>query len=74
MNKINAAITAVGGYLPPHLLTNADLEKMVDTTNEWIKTRVGIDRRHILKEKGKGAAYMVLRPFWICLNAIISTR
>lgn len=58
MNKINAAITAVGGYLPPHLLTNADLEKMVDTTNEWIKTRVGIDRRHILKEEGKGAAYM----------------
>ena len=41
MSIINAAITAVGGYLPEDKITNADLEKMVDTNNEWIMTRVG---------------------------------
>jgi 3-oxoacyl-[acyl-carrier-protein] synthase-3 len=40
--KINAAITAVGGYVPETVLTNADLEKMVDTSDEWIRTRTGI--------------------------------
>lgn len=58
MSKITAAITAVQGYLPPDLLTNADLEKMVDTTDEWIKTRTGIEERHILKGKGLGTSDM----------------
>jgi len=45
--RIAAKITGVGGYVPPRLLTNADLEKMVDTTNEWIMERVGIRERHL---------------------------
>jgi 3-oxoacyl-[acyl-carrier-protein] synthase-3 len=48
---IRAKISALGTYVPPRLLTNADLEKMVDTTNDWIMTRVGIRERHIV-EKG----------------------
>ncbi|MEI6947832.1 beta-ketoacyl-ACP synthase III [Paraflavisolibacter sp. H34] len=50
--KITAAITAVGGYVPEDRLTNADLEKLVDTTNEWIMTRTGIEERRILKGEG----------------------
>jgi 3-oxoacyl-[acyl-carrier-protein] synthase-3 len=50
---IRAAITAVGAYIPEGILTNADLEKLVDTSDEWIMTRVGIKERHVLaKEKG----------------------
>ncbi|MFM7222293.1 MAG: beta-ketoacyl-ACP synthase III [Bacteroidota bacterium] len=56
MEKIRAAITAVGGYVPEDLLTNADLEKMVDTTDEWIKTRTGITERHILRGEGKATS------------------
>lgn len=52
MSKITAAITAVGGFVPKDILTNKDLEKIVDTTDEWIKTRTGIEERHILKEEG----------------------
>ncbi|MGA9978984.1 MAG: beta-ketoacyl-ACP synthase III [Candidatus Sulfotelmatobacter sp.] len=48
---IRAKISALGTYVPPRLLTNADLEKMVDTTNDWIMTRVGIRERHLV-EKG----------------------
>ena len=48
---IRAKISALGTYVPPRLLTNADLEKMVDTNNEWIMTRVGIRERHIV-DKG----------------------
>ena len=48
---IRAKISALGTYVPPRLLTNADLEKMVDTTNDWIMSRVGIRERHIV-EKG----------------------
>src|SRR5690349_14430994 len=54
--KINAAITAVGGYVPEDRLTNFDLEKMVDTNDEWIRTRTGIEERRILKGEGKGAS------------------
>lgn len=57
MPNINAAITAVQGYVPEKILTNADLEKMVDTTDEWIRTRTGIEERHIL-EDGKGTSDM----------------
>jgi 3-oxoacyl-[acyl-carrier-protein] synthase III len=56
MSKITAAITCVGGYVPPDLLTNADLEKLIDTTDEWITSRTGIKERHILKGEGKGTS------------------
>jgi len=54
--KIRAAITAVGGYVPDDKLTNADLEKMVDTNDEWIRTRTGVSERRILKGEGKGTS------------------
>lgn len=54
--KISAAITAVGGYVPDTILTNFDLEKMIDTTDEWIRTRTGIEERHILREEGKATS------------------
>ncbi len=56
MNKITAAITAVGGYVPETKLTNFDLEKMVDTNDEWIRTRTGISERRILREPGKATS------------------
>lgn len=58
MSQIRAAITAVHGYVPDDLLTNQDLEKMVDTTDEWIRSRTGIETRHILKGEGKGTSDM----------------
>jgi len=58
MGNISAAITCVQGYLPPDLLTNKDLEKIVDTTDEWIKSRTGIEQRHILKGEGLGTSDM----------------
>jgi 3-oxoacyl-[acyl-carrier-protein] synthase-3 len=54
--KISAAITAVGGYLPEDILSNGDLEKMVDTNDEWIRTRTGISERRILKGVDKGTS------------------
>lgn len=60
MSKITAAITAVGGYVPPDILSNADLEKMVDTSDEWITTRTGIKERHILKGENKGVTEMAI--------------
>src|SRR3954471_20114049 len=56
MNKIRAAITAVGGYVPPDKLTNDDLAQMVDTNDEWIRTRTGITERRILKGEGKATS------------------
>lgn len=56
MQKIYAGITAVGGYVPEYRLTNAELEKMVDTNDEWIRTRTGISERRILKDEGKGSS------------------
>ena len=56
--KITAAITGIQGYVPPDLLTNADLERMVDTNDEWIKSRTGISERHILKGEGLGTSDM----------------
>lgn len=58
MNPVRAAITAVHGYVPPDLLTNSDLEKMVDTTDEWIRTRTGVQERHILRGDGLGSSDM----------------
>ncbi len=56
MQKINAAITAVGGYVPEYVLTNKELETIVDTSDEWIQTRTGIKERRILKGEGKGSS------------------
>src|SRR5881409_2177850 len=57
--KITAAITAVGGYVPEDKLTNADLEKIVDTNDEWIRTRTGIEERRILKGQ-KGTSDLIV--------------
>jgi len=57
MSKINAAITGIQGYVPEDILSNKDLEKMVDTNDEWIVSRTGIKERHILK-KGLGTSFM----------------
>ena len=61
MIKITAAITAVGKYVPEDVLTNKELEKMVDTNDEWITTRTGIKERRILKEEGLGTSYMAIK-------------
>ena len=50
-NKLTAAITGVHGYVPEDVMTNDDLSKIVDTSDEWIRTRTGIEQRHILKDK-----------------------
>ena len=59
-NKLTAAITAVGGYVPEDKLTNFDLEKMVETNDEWIRTRTGIEERRILKGDGLATSDMVV--------------
>ncbi|MFI3333389.1 MAG: beta-ketoacyl-ACP synthase III [Rikenellaceae bacterium] len=59
--KTIAAITGLGSYLPDYLLTNDELSRMVDTTDEWIMTRIGIKTRHILKGEGLGTSYMGAR-------------
>ena len=53
-----AKITAVGHYLPENRLTNEDLEQMVETNDEWIRTRTGISERRILKDKDKATSFM----------------
>jgi 3-oxoacyl-[acyl-carrier-protein] synthase-3 len=58
MSKITAAITAVGSYVPEYRLTNKELEKMVDTNDEWITSRTGIKERRILKGEDKGSTEM----------------
>src|SRR6476660_1197945 len=57
---INAAITAIGGYVPETKLTNFDLEKLVDTNDEWITSRTGIKERRILREPGKATSDMAV--------------
>lgn len=52
MKKRRATITAVGHYVPEKVLSNADLEKMVDTSDEWIRTRTGIRERRVLETGG----------------------
>jgi 3-oxoacyl-[acyl-carrier-protein] synthase-3 len=58
MAKIGAAITGVSGFVPDYILTNHELEQMVDTNDEWIRTRTGISERRILKGNGLGSAYL----------------
>jgi 3-oxoacyl-[acyl-carrier-protein] synthase 3 len=59
--KMRAAITGIEAYIPSYILTNDELSNMVDTTDEWIMTRVGIHTRHILKEQNEGMSYMAER-------------
>ncbi|WP_405574449.1 beta-ketoacyl-ACP synthase III [Winogradskyella sp. Asnod2-B02-A] len=61
MSKITAAITAVGGYVPDFVLTNKELETMVETNDEWITSRTGIKERRILKEDGKGTSFLAIK-------------
>lgn len=58
MSKIRAAITGVQGYVPDYVLTNAELETMVETNDEWITSRTGIKERRILKGEGQGTSVM----------------
>lgn len=67
---ITAAITAVHGYVPDYILTNQELERMVDTTDEWIMTRTGIKERHILKEPGKATSDMAVEA----INGLLKKR
>ena len=60
MKKIRAVIKGVSGYVPDYVLTNQELEKTVNTSNEWIKTRTGIEERRILKEEGLGTSHMAI--------------
>ena len=68
--NIKAAITAVGGYVPEDFISNKDLEKMVDTNDEWITARTGIKKRRILKEKGKGTSFLAINA----ANDLLSKR
>ncbi|WP_299678580.1 beta-ketoacyl-ACP synthase III [uncultured Tenacibaculum sp.] len=61
MAKITAAITAVGKYVPDYILTNQELETMVDTNDEWITSRTGIKERRILKKEGEGTSYLAIK-------------
>ena len=61
MKKINAAITAVGGYVPDYVLTNAELETIIDTSDEWIRSRTGILERRILKGEDQGTSVMGIK-------------
>ncbi|MBK8502827.1 MAG: ketoacyl-ACP synthase III [Saprospiraceae bacterium] len=60
MGLVKASITGVHGYTPDYILTNKELETMVDTSDEWISSRTGIKERHILKEKGKATSDMAV--------------
>lgn len=60
MNKVHAAITAVNGYVPDYVLTNHELETMVETNDEWITTRTGIKERRILKGEGLATSDMAV--------------
>ena len=61
MSKTHAVITAVGGYVPEYVLNNKELSTMMDTSDEWITSRVGIKERRILKEPNTGTSYMAAK-------------
>ncbi len=66
--KTTAAVTAVGAYLPPDRLTNADLEALVDTNDEWIRSRTGIEERRILRDPTKATSFMATEAAKVCLD------
>lgn len=70
MSKIHAAITAVNGYVPDYVLTNAELETIVDTSDEWITSRTGIKERRILKGEGLGTSDMAVHA----VNGLLEKR
>lgn len=70
MGKIHAAITAVHGYVPDYVLTNKELESMVETTDEWIVSRTGIKERRILKGEGLGTSDMAVHA----VNGLLEKR
>ncbi len=70
MSKIHAAITAVHGYVPDYILTNKELESIVDTTDEWIVSRTGIKERRILKGEGLGVSDMAVHA----VNGLLEKR
>jgi 3-oxoacyl-[acyl-carrier-protein] synthase-3 len=70
MSKIHAAITAVHGYVPEYILTNKELESIVDTTDEWIVSRTGIKERRILKGEGLGVSDMAVHA----VNGLLEKR
>lgn len=61
MEELNAVITGVGGYVPDYVLTNEEISALVDTTDEWIMTRIGIKERRILKGEGLGTSFMATK-------------
>ena len=67
---LKAAITAVGGYVPGTVLSNQDLEKMVDTNDEWIRSRTGIKERRILKDPKKATSFLAIQA----ANDLISKK
>ena len=67
---LKAAITAVGGYVPDTVLSNQDLEKMVDTNDEWIRSRTGIKERRILKDPTKATSFLAIQA----ANDLISKK
>ena len=68
MKKKLAAITGIAGYVPDYILTNKELETIVDTNDEWITTRTGIKERRILKEEGKGSSFLGVKAVEDLLN------
>ena len=71
MKELNAVITGIAAYVPDYILTNNDIAKLVDTSDEWITTRVGIKERRILKGEGKGVSYMGTKAV---ANLLIKTK
>ena len=62
MEKINAVITGIGGYVPDYILDNDEMSQIVDTSDDWIMERIGVKTRHILKpEQGSGTSFMMTR-------------
>ncbi len=70
MGKMRASITAVNGWVPEYILTNKELEKFVDTTDEWITSRTGINERRILKGEGRGSSEMAANA----VNGLLKKR
>lgn len=68
MEKINAIITGVAGYVPDYVLNNEELSRMVDTSDEWITVRTGIKERRILKDEGLGTSYMARKAAKLLLK------
>ena len=68
--KISAAITAMGGYVPEYRLTNKELESLVDTSDAWIKTRTGIEERRMLKDPNKATSDLAIEA----INEILEKK